>query len=886
MVGTIKDIPSLFLDRCIIMFRRLIVILAMIITSSTTILAQCNGVVYDSGGSSGAYGTNEESIYVYSAQEGSVMELTFNSFDLEQNYDYLYIYDGANSSAPLMYTLIGTTPPSVITSTGKDITLKFVSDYSVEHEGWEISLSCYSNTNCNTVPTNGFIAYYNFKETAGNVVHDVSDYGTPLNMTISDPANVTWNSGCASDGNTSVTVGSEIPVAITGDTDICIGYTSTLSPTAGGIWVSHNTNIATVSNSGIVKALAPGKVTFEFIDASSGCTSSGITDEITIQDCLNHDFNVAVVNEAVTGNLNTNDNISISATYSNSPILMSKPSGSLPVLTINSNGSYSFVSGVEGKYEYPVPVCLPLSSSGCPKSIFEISVVDNIYEVSNPVSNLEFASTFMGADETIEGVAIAIKSLENDACVYTGGCGLDPGTVSIIDTPSNGSTAINTSGVITYTPNAGFVGKDTLEYQVCINGGSKCSNSVQVVTVNHNTAVNSTISADDFGFALRGEHLLGNALNNDSDPEGDDITVIPAGSWIAPIAINGGSYYIDATGDYVFTPDDDFVGSTEIVYTICDNNVESICTDATIHILIFDYMTLSLRVYLEGAMMQNGGAVSSVNGLPLMRDDFRISKFTGENIIPMIDSYTVVADQFMNTPFKYNHLGPGLIETNLEITDSLTVMSVIGDDAIVDWVHIELRSKDDMTLPIATRSGLLQRDGDVVDLDGSSNLKFQGVNVDSFYVVVKHRSHLGAMSMKVSNMDLIDFTSLDFPTYDFGTSLGNGNDYTGMAQKNTTVSGYNVLWAGDFDSNGKIKFTNPSDDQNVMFIDVLFNSPNFLINYDSAHGYLTEDYNMDGKVKFTNPSDDLNYLFSQLLLYPNNSSFLSNFNSFIEQIPE
>ena len=94
-----------------------------------------------------------------------------------------------------------------------------------------------------------------------------------------------------------------------------------------------------------------------------------------------------------------------------------------------------------------------------------------------------------------------------------------------------------------------------------------------------------------------------------------------------------------------------------------------------------------------------------------------------------------------------------------------------------------------------------------------------------------------------------------------------------------------MLWGGDLDSNGKVKFTNPDDDQNVMFIDVLFNSPNFLINYNNAYGYITGDYNMDGKTKYTNPSDDLNYLFSQVLLYPNNFSFLSNFNSIIEQIP-
>jgi len=141
-------------------------------------------------------------------------------------------------------------------------------------------------------------------------------------------------------------------------------------------------------------------------------------------------------------------------------------------------------------------------------------------------------------------------------------------------------------------------------------------------------------------------------------------------------------------------------------------------------------------------------------------------------------------------------------------------------------------------------------------------------------------------------MIIISITSINSQcsgiVYDSGGSSGTYSSseeiiYV-MAQKTSIVSGYNELWAGDFDSNGKVKFTNPSDDQNIMFIDVLFNSPSFLINYDSAYGYLTGDYNMDGKVKFTNPSDDLNYLFSQLLLYPYNSSFLSNFNSLIEQI--
>lgn len=74
------------------------------------------------------------------------------------------------------------------------------------------------------------------------------------------------------------------------------------------------------------------------------------------------------------------------------------------------------------------------------------------------------------------------------------------------------------------------------------------------------------------------------------------------------------------------------------------------------------------------------------------------------------------------------------------------ILTITGDDAIVDWVTLELRSNSDATSVLATRPALLQADGDVVDMDGSSAVGFVGVDVDSAYVVVKHRNHLGVMT--------------------------------------------------------------------------------------------------------------------------------------------
>lgn len=53
-------------------------------------------------------------------------------------------------------------------------------------------------------------------------------------------------------------------------------------------------------------------------------------------------------------------------------------------------------------------------------------------------------------------------------------------------------------------------------------------------------------------------------------------------------------------------------------------------------------------------------------------------------------------------------------------TINATVLTTTGNDAIVDWVFVQLRSSTDNTSVQYTRCALVQRDGDVVDVDGSS----------------------------------------------------------------------------------------------------------------------------------------------------------------------
>jgi hypothetical protein len=287
-----------------------------------------------------------------------------------------------------------------------------------------------------------------------------------------------------------------------------------------------------------------------------------------------------------------------------------------------------------------------------------------------------------------------------------------------------------------------------------------------------------------------------------------------------------------------------------------------------------------------------------------MRDGLRKSRYNNTNYIPTSDPYEGYQDQanfydlFNNQQYminKYGHASAGDSLQFKTIPNPTAVFSVTGEDAVVDWVYVELRSKTDNMNVVSRRTGLLQRDGDVKDLNNTRSLRFPGVAWDDYYVTVRHRSHLGAMTAGAQTpkqlADLVDFTVPNTPIYDKGVVLTNGGitlDYTGLSQKENARGTYYALWAGDFDGNGRIKAVSPSDDMNEILFQVLFHSGNtsFASNYDFAWGYRQADYDMDAKVKFDNPDDDKNMLFFSLLFYPLNTEYAANYDLFIEQLPE
>ena len=311
---------------------------------------------------------------------------------------------------------------------------------------------------------------------------------------------------------------------------------------------------------------------------------------------------------------------------------------------------------------------------------------------------------------------------------------------------------------------------------------------------------------------------------------------------------------------------------------------------------------VSVRVYLEGSLIWNEGDQGSSHSRPLMRDNLRVSPYNSKRYIPDSDPYaTMDATSWDGGKKKYQHVLSGLEDGFNTIENPEEVFSVEGENAITDWVFVELRSKLDKTVVIATRSGLVQRDGDVVDLDGVSKLSFPGVEEDDYYVVVRHRNHLGAMTAEAKTpqqlSELIDFTQASTGFFDFGDTRFEGKfDYDGMAQNPNVYDGYLTLWGGDFNGDGKIKYSSPNDDLNYLLNDVVgyeilddngeIVEYNYFTNYDLAYGYHFGDFNMDSKVRFVNPIDDRNMVYATVLFNQLNPTYDVAFDFFIEQIPE
>ncbi len=162
-----------------------------------------------------------------------------------------------------------------------------------------------------------------------------------------------------------------------------------------------------------------------------------------------------------------------------------------------------------------------------------------------PLAVNDTASAFSGISKVIDVLA-------NDTSAMGGNL-----TLVAVGIPNNGTAAID-GDRIAYTAQEGYVGNDSFTYTILEADGLQATATVSVTVEAPNSA---PVAADDSASTDLQDPVTISVLDNDSDPEGDPITIMSVDD---PV---GGSVVIDGD-NLVYTADEGFSGIDSFTYTI------------------------------------------------------------------------------------------------------------------------------------------------------------------------------------------------------------------------------------------------------------------------------------------------------------------------------
>lgn len=220
-------------------------------------------------------------------------------------------------------------------------------------------------------------------------------------------------------------------------------------------------------------------------------------------------------------------------------------------------------------------------------------------------------------------------------------------------------------------------------------------------------------------------------------------------------------------------------------------------------------LPIALSAFLQGPL----------TSATIMSDALRTN-----GLIPLSEPFTALG---------FTHIGSGG-----ETIDPMVLTLLYGQ--VVDWIFVELRDKQDPSVVLQTRCGLIKNNGTIVSTNGASNITFDAVPGD-YHIAMKHRNHLGAMTrdplaLSASGASL-DLRVHSTPTY--GTNA------------RATAFSRAALWSGDVNGNGQLKYTGSGNDRDPILVAVGSTTPNNTLNQ-----YSTRDVNMNGQVKYTGSGND------------------------------
>ena len=321
-------------------------------------------------------------------------------------------------------------------------------------------------------------------------------------------------------------------------------------------------------------------------DSPAICAKATLHIVVNPPPTINPDFNSTNINTPVPGSINTNDIIPAGTSYGTPIASGNNPLGA--TISINAaTGTYTFTASKPGKYIFNVPVCAASQTTGCPISPLQITVLDPNITTNPPVANNDYSVTQLNTPVVTTILANDKPGNQNTSLI--------PTSIVINTAPKNGTATANkatsksgsssgiksfsTNGTITYTPNPGFVGLDSLLYTVCDNANpANCEIATVYYTISTATPNNVLVANDDYNTSVNRVPATGNVLLND-DYGGAVLT----SSLVTGPTADQGVFILSSDGAYSFTPAFGFTGPVDIIYKACSG---STCINATLHILV------------------------------------------------------------------------------------------------------------------------------------------------------------------------------------------------------------------------------------------------------------------------------------------------------------
>ncbi|MDG4947016.1 Ig-like domain-containing protein [Weeksellaceae bacterium KMM 9713] len=287
---------------------------------------------------------------------------------------------------------------------------------------------------------------------------------------------------------------------------------------------------------------------------------------------------------------------------------------------INSLGEYKFSPAAGFKGTFPVVYEIEDAQGATDKATLYLTVIEETgvvatNDINQTPSNVAVEGNLFSNDMNLDGdlTGAMLSSLMYD----TDGDGIADTSIdvgvetNIVDENNNavGDIIVNSDGTYSFTPATDFVGHvPVIRYEITDAEGDKASAdlNMNVVPAIDSSQNNAPVANHDTNTITQGGTVTSNVMANDSDPDGDTLTVTNAtGSDINgdPVVLNGtlqdvydaygefaGQASIDANGNIVFVANNNFVGEVPFNYTIQDNDAATDSAQLVIRVVEKDSM--------------------------------------------------------------------------------------------------------------------------------------------------------------------------------------------------------------------------------------------------------------------------------------------------------